>query len=521
MAKILDNTTINGPVQRIVETNNGYIIQGNYYDKVTLSPRPFKNFINYGNGQDLSFNKSMFCQVAGGIGWSQSKTTNGLVITDSEDPTITYVFSNYFRSSSAQFSMQKIKETDDNVQLIASTGLPSNSLPSAYSYISHYMGQSKDYLFVVGSSFYNAYSGFYRINKVTLGIELIANNNAYTYVMKFRENSNYIYWGFTGDYCTTYMFRYNKLTNVNENMGVPLRQSPQVMYTVMSPELKVDDNTGIVYEFHVDSTSKKFDFYRNTLDYSQSVATSTVKQTAITINWGTTGLTMMPMFQASRQIKYEPFFTTTSSGKTYLNISVSSVGTDVPASNYGQLGIYTFAIDDTTKDLTCTAFVNVTSALYRNFIGLKNNEFLVCHSDTALIYVTFDEANQKFVVTDTNNCTPNYVGIDLSENIWFVNGAWEIEMISPFIPTTVNVNYEKDSYKYEGDNIDTFITIEAKNYNGSNIAATLDLQIKGPGVFTSNNMKTIRDVTLTTGTKNIPVQVNGAGNLVIYPKLVL
>ena len=48
MAKVLDSTTINGVVQRIIETSNGYIIQGNYYDKSTLSPRPFKSFIAYG-----------------------------------------------------------------------------------------------------------------------------------------------------------------------------------------------------------------------------------------------------------------------------------------------------------------------------------------------------------------------------------------------------------------------------------------------------------------------------------------
>lgn len=519
MAKVLDSTTINGLVQRMIETNNGYIIQGNYYDKSTLSPRPFKSFIAYGDSQDLSFNQSMFCQTTN-MGYSPSKTMNGMVITDSENPDITYVFSNYQRGNTT-FYIMKIKETADNVNLIAKGGLDGSALPSTYSYIQQYMGQSKDYIFVIGTCYNSSYFNFYRISKTTLGIESLMSNTPYTFAMKFRENSNYIYWGYTTDYCATHMVRYNKLTNAMEDMGVPTHQSPQVMYTVMSPELKIDDNTGIVYEFHVDSTSTKFDFYKDVLDYSQSVANATVKQTAMTINWGSTGLTSMPMFQAARTIKYEPFFTTTSSGKKYLNISVSTVGNEVPPSNFNKLGIYTFAIDDTTHELTCTAFVNVTSAVYRNFLGIKNNEFLVCHSDTALIYMTFDEANQKFIVADTNSCTPWYVGIDLSENIWFVNAAYEIEMISPFIPTTVNVNYEKESYKYEGDNIDTFITIEAKNYNGSNIAVTLDLQIKGSGVFTSNNAKTIRDVTLTTGTKNIPVQVTGAGNLVIYPKLVL
>ena len=184
MAKVLDSTTINGLVQRMIETNNGYIIQGNYYDKSTLSPIPFKSFIAYGDSQDLSFNQSMFCQTTN-MGYSSSKTMNGMVITDSENPDITYVFSNYQRGN-ATFYIMKIKETADEVVRLGTGGLDGSALPSTYSFMQQYMGQSKDYIFVIGTCYNSSYFNFYRISKTTLGIEALMGNTPYTFAMKFR-----------------------------------------------------------------------------------------------------------------------------------------------------------------------------------------------------------------------------------------------------------------------------------------------------------------------------------------------
>jgi hypothetical protein len=518
MAKILDTKVLNTyPVQRIVEASNGYIVNGCYYDKNGLTPRPFQLFPVYGSANDLAMNQNFY--RAGSPEYSLNKTFGDMVIVDSEDPTITYSFSNGQRDNTYIW-IHKIKETTDKVEELASTAWTSASTPSTYSYPQQCLGQDACYLYMVFTCNNSYYSTFYRINKITLEMTAVLSMNAYSICMKVKENSNYIFYAYQVYYGTASFYRYNKLTGANDTMSIQPKASTLAFGAVPSTEISIDKDHGYSYMIHHNNAKSVLYFTRFDMDYTQSVATAVAKETDCNIDWGSSGITTIPFVGSAYAFMYELFITTSTTGKKYLNVAVHENNSNT-AANFPKYGIYTFLIDATTKDLVYKGFTNISTICFKGFLGIKNNEFLVCATDSSIIYATFDEASEKFVVSDTNNCSPKFIGIDLSENIWFVNGANEVEMVSPFIPTSVNLAYEKDTYKYEGEAIDTYITIEAKNYNGSNIVATLDLQIKGNGIFTSNNTKSVREATLSTGVKKIPIQITGAGNVVVYPKLVL
>ena len=121
----------------------------------------------------------------------------------------------------------------------------------------------------------------------------------------------------------------------------------------------------------------------------------------------------------------------------------------------------------------------------------------------------------KFVITNVLNNRPQYIGADLAENIWIVNKLGEVEMYSPFVPIHVNIEYEFENYNYEGKDIETYISIESKNYLNENIASKLKLTIKGEAVFSNNSDNIIIDTTLETGKKRIPITIKGDGAITI------
>ena len=207
---------------------------------------------------------------------------------------------------------------------------------------------------------------------------------------------------------------------------------------------------------------------------------------------------------------YEPFITTMDN-KSYLNIAIYEKVSST-SNNISYYGIYTFEIDKTTKDITYKSFLNIKD-YFRGFIGVRNNTFLVGASDEKCYLLNFEK--DKFVITNVLNNRPQYIGADLAENIWIVNKLGEVEMYSPFVPIHVNIEYEFENYNYEGKDIETYISIESKNYLNENIASKLKLTIKGEAVFSNNSDNIIIDTTLETGKKRIPITIKGDGAITI------
>lgn len=135
--------------------------------------------------------------------------------------------------------------------------------------------------------------------------------------------------------------------------------------------------------------------------------------------------------------------------------------------------------------------------------------------------MNFDSVNEKFVITDTLSNQPSHLGSDEADNIWIVNGVGEIEYLSPFVPTNINVKFELGSYKYLGSDISSYVTINCMNFSGSYIATNIQLTLKGNAVFSSNNSKVITVSTLTTGDLQVPIKVQDKGGLTVYPVLLM
>jgi hypothetical protein len=513
MAKILDNNSITGNIQKIVEAPAGYIINGHYYDKNQMIPKPFKLFPTLGDIQDISMSKKLLLNQTY---TNHNKTQGDTIVVDRYDPTISYVWTVSVRSNAPK--IMKIKENNGEVSLLNSVSQTGN--PTSYPLIRAYCGQDMNYIYYLMSTG-NAWNEYFvKIDKVSLIMTIIDSFGAYAWGSNFKETATHIYYGNQHYYGTVTIKRYNKTTAVLDTLPVSPRSGSVYFSTCCSSIISTSDTEFYSYTVFQNTTTNKFEITRYKFDTTKSVLADICTETSSAITWGS--VTQLPSTLGSNTtFHYEPFITTTEDKKRYLNIAVYEHCASSTAANLPLYGIYTFLIDIDADTLTFKSFVQPTTDYFRGFVGLKDSTFLVCASPTTCIFMNFDITNEKFVITDSITNQPTHVGIDQSENIWIVNAISEVDYLNPFVPTTINVKYENSAYKYEGTDVTTYCTVNCQNYSGSYISTNLQLTLKGNGVFTSNGSKVISVSTLTTGDLQIPIKITGAGSLTIYPQLIM
>jgi hypothetical protein len=511
MAKILDNNSISGSIQKVVETPLGYIINAHYYDKAQMIPKPLKLFPTLGDIADVSMSQKLMLNHS----WIHSSKTQGdTVVTDRYDPTISYVWVMGTRASNTM-RLMKIKESNGEVTL--QTSISYGAIPTTYPFVRAYCGQDVNYLYyIMSATTFHDY--FVKIDKITLTQTTIEDYLTYGWSNAIKENSTHIFHASKKRYGTVNIKRYNKTTALNEVFTLGAKTSTLDFGTCYSDTINVSDTEFYTFAPWHNTGTNKFAFTRYKFDTTQATLATICTEADPTITWGS--ITQLPVFAANLNVKYEPFITT-ANGKQYLNIAIYEHTISSTPANLTGYGIYTFLIDMAANTLTFKSFVQPTVDYFRGFVGVKNNSFLVCASPTACIFMNFDVANEKFVITDTLSNQPSHIGTDQSENIWIVNALGEVEYLSPFVPTNINVKYELGSYKYEGTDINTYSTINCQNYSGNYIVTNLQLTLKGNGIFTSSGSKTLTVATLSTGDLQVPIKVQGAGSLTIYPQLVL
>ncbi|NMM62372.1 hypothetical protein HBE96_06655 [Clostridium sp. P21] len=509
MAKILNSEYINGMIQKVVETPLGYIINGMYYDKKTMTPKPLQMFHMYGNYLDLGMNQRLILNQ-GGI--NHNKSTGNIIANDRYDPTISYIFTT-FEEGNAYGYLLKIKEYDGRINVLKEVSYA--HLDNSYILflkLRSYIGQDKRYLYCLGNCRYydSSYKDcLFKIEKNSLTFSVIDDLGSNSWSSPIKETDTFIYYGQTSGVGYHYIKRYNKIIGSIEKIPVIERNDKNYYSTCYSELVSSSDTDFSVFSTFQDLTSHKIKIIKYHFDITQSdiknICTEKVYDTGDIEDSIT-----KPILTNSAHIHYEPFITTINN-KSYLNIAVYERFASTP-NNFPYYGIYTFEIDGITKDITYKNFLQINSCL-RGFIGVRNNTFLAAASDTECYFINFEK--EKFVITNTLANKPYHIGADLSENIWIINGLNEVEVYSPYVPIHVNIEYELQDYSYEGKDISTHITVAAKNYLNENTAAKLQFTINGNAVFLSNGKNNIIDTISEIGKKEIPIVIKGDGAITI------
>ena len=512
--KMLDSFKIDKKIQKLYECSNGYIINGHYYNKNTMSPKPLEMYPTYGDNEDMALNSRV--QLNHSNKYQTAKAVNS-IINDKKDPTVCYNFTVGLRSNG--ITLLKIKEDGDNTKVINYKEY--TSIPTTNGYFQNWLGQDDKFLYASFSAdTSNLY--FMKIDKVTLDMSSFASYSSYNKCMKtIYEDDTYIYYATQKQYAAMDLYRYDKIAGsattviINQNVGT---YSFQPIFTDPFEETVDDKKVYSFYAMHQDA-KKGFYIKKYTINPSTLDLKNIVTSTDVTVEFSNPEMDALPTITSKDYITYELFISKTET-KKYLNLAIYCTGQyeyDVKLN-----GIYTYEINstDNTKVDYKGKLTEFAYAL-KGMLSLKNNDFLVLANKTSTFLCTFNKTAEKFEIVNTINNQPYSIGVDQEDNIWVTNAKYEVEMYSPSTPTQVKVSFEKDSYSYEGEAISTNIIYEAKNYAGEYIETDLELSIKGNAVFQSNQNKTLIVKTGIGGSKSAAIDITGAGSISVYTKVIL
>lgn len=510
--KLLDSSNISGSIQKIVETAEGYIVNGHYYNKSSLVVKPFKLIPTLGNTYDLAMSQRL---VLNQSIFHHGKSFGDTVVVDRYDPTISYVYTTDFRSNTQ--NAFKIKEDNGSMEIINSYTY--GAVPTTNPMVKQYCGQDENYVYYIMTCItFTEY--LVKVDKTTLKSTNIEGMSTYSEARSLKETDTHIYYARKNRYGNTIIKRYNKTTATVEVIPCTAHTSTIDFNANFSAPLEVSDSE--IYSFGLwhNSGTNKFVMTRYKFDTTQSTLANICVEEDMNITWGST-ITQLPVFATNAYIHYETFYNKTDDGKIYLNVAIYQIQAGSTAANISSYGIYTFLLDNTTNTLTFKNFSTVSSDYFRGFLGIRNNNFLICATAATCIFMNFNVTTEAFEISDTLSNNPYHIGVDQSENIFISNVNTEVEYINPYVPTNVSITSEYDSYKYEGEDISTYCNLNCTNNAGSYIAADIKLVIKGPAVFTSNSAKTITVTTLTTGDLQIPMKVTDGSPITIQPTYIM
>lgn len=511
MANILNSVLLNRQIQRIVETKNGMIINGQYYSKSKMTPVPFTTFPTYGSVYDLSMNQKMILKQTVP---QRGRTVGDTIISDINNPNIQFIFTNSIKGENIQ-TILKVSESNGKCELINYKLL--SAIPTTNGMVCQIAGQDDNYLYII---FYtNTFRSYLcKLDKQSLEVISIETTGDYSFPFAIYEDHEYIYFMNKMSLNQNAAKRYNKASGLFELKTITNDSSNIHFSTRFSDPIWIDETNFYTYSIsHSTADAKmkirRYDFNLNAETYDKMIAESITE-----IVWDQ-GITRLPIFASNGFVHYDPFIVEIND-KKYLNIAVYETSNSATVANYPKYGLYVFEIDE-TKNLSFRNFLNFGNIPIRGFVGINGNKTIVVASDQSLFFTEFSESDKKFILNSTINSNPQHVGVDLEENIWVVNGAGEVEILNPTSVRSVLMEFEKSSYSYDGNDISTFIEVIAKNINNENIESKLKLTIKGEAVWTSNNTKVINITTSTTAKVSIPITIKNKGNINILPEIIL
>lgn len=499
---------------KIVELAKGFLVNGHYYTKNTLSPVPFEAMQFGGSRYELLINKHLHLET---FSWSEPSNELG-IIQDSNDKNKFYIFtSNGYKEGTRGYGILIEKEKNNVVEKITSVSIGDIQIMKL-------VDQDDKYLYFTCRG--NKITYLYRFDKTANTFASSHTTSTYTYNLPYMEklysDETYIY-TFTQLDNNYIVYQYNKTTNT-------------CLYTsnIKSGVEKTYYTTRFNTPIHVEN--KKYGFYAfNPVDLTQPIVVYAYDTSIpiVTSNTDNGAFTATPVnITWNNEIDSVKKLVTNSvysiyqtdileiNNKRYLNLFVYNQAYE-SVDNAAVQGIYTFLIKS-TYELEFKGFAPCDTAnQFGGFITNENKRQLILAKQNAFQIMRFDTNIEKYVDAgfDITDCIS--VGFDELYRIWYERTDTSVHIINLSDAQSVQIKFEKTYYEYSGTTINTYIEFSALNYLNEDMEGTFHLLMTGSAVFADNNTSELTFYYNGTGKQQIPINITGANPITIYPKYVV
>lgn len=548
MAVVLKADSLTMNIPKVIETKNGMVFYGHYYNKNNLAPISLEQFIIGGAKSVLNTNKRVMPAAPANCSMVFNDDT---IIADEYEPNIFY--SIIYNTAANNYNIIKYKEIENKIELVKSVNLAL--------YYDKYLGQDENYLYfafrssgyigsynniiyigtVGASAQQTAFAQIAKINKQSLAHAQIGiyqyYYNATTTVsipncIKIFEDENYIYCGgFTNLIAYSKDTRWGQRSVLKFNIHRIVKSSSSVqtvktniasinidgIYNFINNKdiFKISDN--LIGFYLVVLTDKFNPLQLIKLNLNETVVGNIATVENVTFTWNEEKKSLSA-FPDGPWYSYETFITKIDD-KSFVSLIMYQNANQYVAAQIANQGIYTFEMTESNK-LKLTDYNRISDSVIKGYLLSKDRKLLIIATATNTIFMKFDKEANCYKITNTIEPVAYCVGLDLSERVWIMKSDAEVDVYSMSDTTDFSMTFEKDYYDYTGTDIKTFITIKAKNFMGEAISLPIELTIDGNAIFENSNSKTIKITTSNEDTIDVPIIITGPNQIVIYPKVI-
>ena len=512
---------------KCIETENAMILMGNYYQKEDISCISKKGciFDNLSIGNNI-LHISRFMNITSSARAGYRDKMFDVI----KDPYIAnryyYVLNNHYSNSNNAYSYIIIAEEDgEDINIIAKASVQNIDWERI-------LDIDQNYIYATGTLLSSLGVYVYKIDKQTGTCNVIYQ----AYQAGSRMKCNLIYKDETYFYFTlrynygfiTYLIRYNK--NNGEVINL----------TYTAPDLKVGsdsykyNNNSLWMTYNLVSTE---DFYQENNKYYWCIPQRS--GTKFDDEGNANNNLMIACFDISQPFnetnKSNVFTFRTTNGiqnndnlkwannngyscyrfwiiDDYMYYAIYDETNNCPDMCYIQ-GIHVFKINsgfelEYIDKIQITTQKQIISMVYSS----DKKNLLVGYYNSFEIYL-YDEESHLYKPANKEITNIASVGFDSMDRLWYedLNGGVFVENLDD--PQYVTVKFEKLYYTYEGNDIDTYLTFEAKSFTDKIPNGLYTLRLTGNAHFKDNGIKALT-VDYSGGTVKLDIIVTGPKRIV-------
>lgn len=481
MAKILDATIINGIVPRMLETSDTFIINSQVYKKETLEPIKLNAIYIGSSDVDLVMNTS--CKT--NLNLNDEYYSQNTIIIDKYNPE--YSFSINVERSGA-LKIQKFKTNNDSTISLEKEYSGSASI----SYINIY-SQDVNYIYAVASDSTHSHYIF-KVDKKSFSIARTTITGGYSKIRMIKETPIYSYYAYSNSADNFYIGRYNKSNNSKTDIYNDNGTKTTGFYSFFRP-MTTNDNEVLALrankswnELGIDNIILK----KYIIDYDyEKVYSKNIELDC----------SMIPKGLISRLETYT-YFTETFYFKKNDNEYFSF---------WNKYDKMLYLAAKTSENIYTIIQVYELSNSYYGVVPYNNGETLMMYNSSSIDFISFRDIEERYELVTALRGSFTTIGIDKNNTIWIQDNDGSVEMVGLNVPTIAEALFIDQELNYRNEDIETYIEVFCKNFNGNLIETDVEVFLNGPIKFSDTESKNKKIKTSANNTIRIPVTIFNSG----------
>lgn len=496
MARILNGQYVNGPISKLVELPSSYIINGQFYNKIDMSPSPLDfGFYQTSTYCEMVVNQTAFtgCDLSG-------KITQG-AIPDSSNSNISYNVKPgvYNHLDNFPYTIFYKTEKNGNDVRVKSYAWKCDAINKQN--FGNIIDQDDNFLYVcvIGEGYKSL---VFKLDKETMLASGIYDVGADKYVSVVRVTDMYIYLAITGANNYFVISKYNKnsgvATIIKDDTGATGGYSaqcivakdpvePNTFYAIRDGYMQNNLHRSIIRKYVLDISSDTVD--------------------AIYMDMDLTGLTYgasLPNIDNKTNVMNE-LYTFIDRGISYLVYLRYGEGLTMANSS---MFVFEFINSTTLKLVQETNFTPVT---FNMALTISGNKALMLGNNGQVRFYSWNSTSKKYEHTASIVRPISIMGCDIDGNVLIQYQDSSVDMFSSVIAISLTANLEKEYYEYNGHDIASNAIVFAQNFTGEFISTSVKLTIIGPAVFSATNEKILTISTSNVNPNVIPITIKDSG----------